>query len=83
MAVPCVITHEMPRSSLDKMTRELARRAGVKVSTVTVRRTLREAGIERMKPLRRAGERAVVWGWLCAGAHRLYGSPSPRMAPVA
>ena len=44
------------------MTRELFRRAGVKVSTVTVRKALREAGIERLKPLRRAGERAAVQG---------------------
>lgn len=56
------ITHEMPRSSLDEVSRELARRAGVKVSTVTVRKALREAGIERMKPLRRPSERAAVQG---------------------
>jgi hypothetical protein len=30
----------------------LLRRTGVKVSTVTVRKALREAGIERLKPLR-------------------------------
>lgn len=56
------IIHEQPRSSLDEVTRELLRRAGVKVSTVTVRKALREAGIERLKPLRRAGERAAVQG---------------------
>lgn len=56
------ITHELPRSSLDEVTRELARRTGIKVSTVTVRKALRAAGIERMKPLRRVGERAVVQG---------------------
>ena len=56
------ITQEQPRSSLDEVTRELFRRAGVKVSTVTVRKALREAGIERLKPLRRAGERAAVQG---------------------
>ena len=56
------ITHEQPRSSLDEVTRELFRRAGVKVSTVTVRKALREAGIERLKPIRRAGERAAVQG---------------------
>jgi putative transposase len=47
---------------LGEVTRELFRRAGVKVSTVTVRKALREAGIERLKPLRRAGERAAVQG---------------------
>ena len=56
------ITREQPRSSLDEVTRELFRRAGVKVSTVTVRKALREAGIERLKPIRRAGERAAVQG---------------------
>lgn len=56
------ITQEQPRSSLDEVTRELFRRAGVKVSTVTVRKALREAGIERLKPLRRAGERAAAQG---------------------
>lgn len=56
------ITHEQPRSSLDEVTRELARRTGTKVSTVTVRKALREAGIERLKPTRRAGERAQTQG---------------------
>ena len=56
------ITQEQPRSSLDEVTRELLRRIGVKVNTVTVRKALREAGIERLKPLRRAGERAAVQG---------------------
>lgn len=63
------ITAEQPRSSLDEVTRELFRRSGVKVSTVTVRKALREAGIERVKPLRRAGERAAVQG----AAPRRYG----------
>lgn len=56
------ITAEQPRSSLDEVTRELSRRSGVKVCTVTVRKALREAGIERVKPLRRAGQRAEVQG---------------------
>jgi len=56
------IIREQPRSSLGEVTRELLRRAGVKVSTVTVRKALREAGIERLKPLRRAGERAAAQG---------------------
>ena len=56
------ITRERPRSSLDELTRESFRRAGVKVSTVTVRKALCDAGIERLKPLRRAGERAAAQG---------------------
>ena len=46
------ITQEQPRSSLDEVTRELLLRTGTKVSTVTVRKALREAGIERLKPVR-------------------------------
>jgi hypothetical protein len=57
------------------------RRAGVKVSTVTVRKALREAGIERLKPLRRAGERAAVQGaaptrYGYTAAHRRSDGPS-------
>lgn len=62
IAVLRAITREQPRSSLDEVTRELLRRAGVKVSTVTVRKALREAGIERLEALRRAGQRAPVQG---------------------
>lgn len=56
------ITQEMPRSSLDEVTRELFRRCAIKVNPVTVRKALRQAGIERVKPTRRAGERAAVQG---------------------
>jgi putative transposase len=61
-AVLRTIIREQPRSSLEEVTRELFRRAGVKVNPVTVRKALREAGIERLKPLRRSGERAAVQG---------------------
>ena len=75
------ITQEQPRSSLDEVTRELFRRAGVKVSTVTVRKALREAGIERLKPIRRAGVRAAVQGtaptrYGYTAAHRRADGPS-------
>ena len=53
------IAQERPRSSLDEVTRELFRRSGTKVNPVTVRKALREAGIERLKPIRRASQRAV------------------------
>jgi transposase len=76
-----VITREQPRSSLGEVTRELVRRAGVKVSTVTVRKALREAGIERLKPTRRAGERAAAQGaaptrYGYTAAHRRSDGPS-------
>ena len=56
------ITQENPRSSLGEVTRELCRRTGVQACTVTVRKALREAGIERLKPVRRVGERAAAQG---------------------
>jgi len=56
------ITQEQPRSSLGEVARELLRRTGVKACTVTVCKALREAGIERLKPVRRVGERAAVQG---------------------
>jgi transposase len=80
-AVLRAITRELPRSSLDEVTSELFRRAGIKVSSATVRKALRAAGIERLKPLRRAGERAAVQGATPArygytAAHRRSEGPS-------
>ena len=62
IAVLRAITQEQPRSSLGEVTRGLLRRTGTEVNAVTVRKALREAGIERLKPLRRAGEHAAVQG---------------------
>lgn len=59
IAVLRAITQEQPRSSLEEVTRELFRRSGVKVNPVTVRKALREAGIVRLKPIRRPSERAA------------------------
>ena len=56
------IVVEQPRSSLPEVTRELGERTGMKVCTVTVRKALRQAGIERMKPLRKPTPRAAVQG---------------------
>jgi len=56
------ITKQQPRSPLDEVTRELHRRTGMSVCTVTVRKALRQAGIERAKPQRRPSERAAVQG---------------------
>ena len=75
------IIREQPRPSLDEVTRELLRRAGVKVNPVTVRKALREAGIERLKPLRRSGERAAAQGsapkrYGYTDAHRRSDGPS-------
>lgn len=56
------ITSEQPRSSLEEVTRELGRRTGMSVCTVTVRKALRQAGIERLKPIRKPTQRALVQG---------------------
>lgn len=56
------ITGEQPRSSLEEVTRELQRRTGVAVCTVTVRKALRQAGIDRLKPQRKPSERAATQG---------------------
>lgn len=75
------ITAEQPRSSLEEVTRELGRRTGMNVCTVTVRKALRQAGIERLKPIRKPTQRALVQGGtpLRVGytdAHRREGGPS-------
>src|SRR5574343_802732 len=62
VAVLRAITTEQPRSSLGEVTKELGRRTGMTVCTVTVRKALREAGIERLKPIRKPTQRALVQG---------------------
>lgn len=62
VAVLRAITTEQPRSSLGEVTNELGRRTGMNVCTVTVRKALREAGIERLKPIRKPTQRALVQG---------------------
>lgn len=75
------IVKEQPRSSLEEVTRELARRTGVKVCTATVRKGLRQAGVQRIRPVRRAAERAAAQGtapkrYGYAAAHRRSDGPS-------
>lgn len=81
MQVLRTITQELPRSSLDEVTRALERRTGVRVNPVTVRKGLRQMGIERLKPLRRPSERAPAQGGTPArygytAAHRRSDGPS-------
>jgi putative transposase len=56
------IAHELPRSSLDELTREFNRRTGLSLCSATVRKGLRQAGIKRMRPARKPAERAAVQG---------------------
>lgn len=65
------ITLQTPRATLEEVTRELLRRTGTGVSTVTVHKALRAAGINRVRPARRPGPRAAVQGR--AGAQARYG----------
>ena len=56
------IAEELPRSSMDELTREFNRRSGLSVCSATVRKALRRAGITRMRPIRKPAERAAVQG---------------------
>jgi putative transposase len=56
------IAHELPRSSLDELTREFNRRSGLSVCSATVRKGLERAGIRRLRPVRKPAERAAVQG---------------------
>lgn len=46
------IVRQKPQGTLEETTRELCRRAGITVCSVTVRKALREAGIVKVKPAR-------------------------------
>lgn len=56
------IAQELPRSSLDELTREFNRRCNLDVCSATVRKALKQAGITRMRPTRKPAERAAVQG---------------------
>ncbi len=56
------IAQELPRSSLQELTREFNRRSGLNVCSATVRKALKQAGIKRMMPIRVAAPRAAVSG---------------------
>lgn len=75
------ITREQPRSSLDEVTRELYRRTGTQACPATVRKALRLAGIDRLKPQRKPSERSAVQGGVLqrfgyTDAHRREDGPS-------
>lgn len=57
-----IVASELPRSSLDELTREFNRRSGLTVCSATVRKALRQAGVTRVRPLRKPTERAAVQG---------------------
>ena len=61
-AVLTGIAQELPRSSLDELTREFNRRSALNVCSATVRKALKQAGITRMRPTRKPAERAAVQG---------------------
>jgi transposase len=56
------IAEELPRSSLDELTREFNRRSALSVCSATVRKALKQAGIQRMRPTRKPAERAAAQG---------------------
>ena len=61
-AVLTDIAQELPRSSLDELTREFNRRSELNVCSATIRKALKQAGITRMRPTRKPAERAAVQG---------------------
>ncbi|MFT3799701.1 MAG: IS5 family transposase [Burkholderiaceae bacterium] len=56
------IAQELPRSSLDELTREFNRRCNLNVCSATVRKALKQAGITRIRPIRKPAVRAAVQG---------------------
>ena len=80
------IVAERPQAALAEVTAELARRCGVKVNPVTVRKALRQAGVVRDKPVRRssvqraaqgqARSRRCTTGCASSGASALASRPS-------
>lgn len=56
------IVQEFAHASLDELTREFNRRCQLHVCSATVRKALKQAGIVRTRPKRRAAERAAVVG---------------------
>lgn len=61
-SVLVAIAQELPRSSLDELTREFNRRSGLSVCSATVRTALKRAGVRRLRPVRKPAERAAVQG---------------------
>lgn len=61
-AVLVKLTREMAHASMEEITRELARRCEVTVCSATVRKAIKQAGITRVKPPRKAAQRAAVQG---------------------
>lgn len=56
------IATELPRSSLDELTREFNRRSGLDLCSATVRKGLRRAGVTRTRPARKPAVRAAMQG---------------------
>ncbi|QLP99029.1 MAG: IS5 family transposase [Burkholderiaceae bacterium] len=58
-AVLVEIATQMPRCSLDELTREFNHRSALSVCSATVRKALREAGVKRVRAQRKSAERAA------------------------
>lgn len=56
------LTQRMPQATMDELTREFVRQSGIEVCSATIRKALKRAGIKRVRPPRRASERAAVQG---------------------
>ena len=56
------IASELPRSSLDELTREFNRRSGMQLCSDTIRKGLKRAGVTRVRPVRQPAVRAASQG---------------------
>lgn len=61
------LTWEMPRASMDELTREFVRRSGLSMCAATIRKALKRAGVQRVRPPRKPSPRAAVQG---SASHR-------------
>lgn len=57
-----VLTKQMPQASMDELTAAFVRQTGVCVCSATIRAALKRAGIHRVRPPRRTGQRSAVQG---------------------
>jgi transposase len=56
------LTRQMPQASMDELTRAFVHQTGIEVCSATIRKALKKAGIKRVRPARRAGQRAQTQG---------------------
>lgn len=74
------LTQRMAQASMDELTREFVRQSGMQVCSATIRKALKRAGVQRVRPPRRTSQRAAVQGaapqrYGYTAAHRRQAAP--------